>query len=286
MVVFKPVGGVWPALKVKGGSSMVSRGRLLVWTVIATVCAVASGQQPKQIVEQAVRTEMAADAADHSLWLYYEIDRKPGDGVVQWAAQTRMGELDRVLQQGGHAVDLAQQRAKMNNFINSPSLQAKQRQGGQHDDKQAAQMLNMLPNAFIWTISRRDESTTYLHFRPDPNFNPPTWESRVFAAMEGDMAVDNAQHRIVSLRGRMIREVKFAWGLLGELEPGGTFDVERRQLAHGIWQITETHIHIQGHALIFKSISDQEDDVKSKFQELPSTITLREAEEKLMAEND
>lgn len=260
--------------------------RLLVWTVMAVVCASASGQQPKQIVEQAVRTELAASAGDHSLWLYYEIDRKPGGSVVQWVAQTRMGELDRVLEQGGHTLDRAQQQARMNKFITTPALQAKQRQSNQHDDKQAAQMLNMLPNAFLWTETRRDASTIYLHFRPNPAFNPPTWESRVFAAMEGDMAVDGAQHRIVSLRGRLVREVKFAWGLLGELQPGGSFDVERRQLAPGIWEITQTHVHIQGHALIFKSISDQEDDVKSKFEQLPADITLRAAEQKLMEQKD
>lgn len=257
---------------------------MLAWTLFVSVCAAANGQQPKQIVEQAVRTELAADAADHSLWLDYEIDRKPANSVVQWVAQTRMGELDRVLQQNGRRLTLAEQRSRMDAFIHSSSAQAKQRQGSQHDDRQATQMLNMLPNAFIWTEVRRDASSTYLHFRPDPNFSPPTWESRVFAAMEGDMQVDNAHHRIVSLRGRLIHDVKFAWGLLGDLYAGGTFNVERRQLAPGIWEITETHIHIQGHALIFKSISDQEDDVKSKFQELPENITLQQAEERLMAE--
>lgn len=265
---------------------MPIRGRLLAWAMLAGVCVAAAGQQPNEIVQQAVRAEMADDAADHSLWIYYEVDRKPGDGVVQWAAQTRMGELDRVLKQAGRPLSIAQQRAKIETYIDNASAQSKQRQSSQHDDKQAAQMLNMLPRAFIWTIASRHDEMINLHFKPDPNFTPPTWESRVFAAMEGDMEIDENGHRIVSLRGRLIHEVKFAWGLLGELEPGGTFDVERRQLAPGIWEITETHVHIQGHALIFKSISEQEDDVKSKFEELPQTITLREAEEKLMAQHE
>lgn len=263
---------------------MPFKGRCFAWTLAIFVCTAAAAQSPKQVVQEAVRAELAADAADHSLWLYYEVDRKPNDGVVQWAAQTRMGELDRVLQQDGHRLTLAQQRAKLNTFIHDSSAQAKQRRGSQHDDKQATQMLNLLPRAFIWTIDRHEGSTTYLHFRPDPNFNPPTWESRVFAAMEGDMEVEDQAHRIVSLRGRLISEVKFGWGLFGSLEPGGTFDVERRQVGRGIWQITETHVHIQGHALIFKSISEQEDDVKSKFEELPSDISMQAAEQKLMAE--
>ena len=144
-------------------------------------------------------------------------------------------------------------------------------------------MLNMLPNAFIWTRTGEQGNSILLHFKPDPSFKPPTWESRVFAAMEGDMAIDKTDHRIVSLKGKMISAVKFGWGIFGALEPGGWFQVERRQVGNGIWQITETHVHIQGHALIFKNISDQEDDVKSKFQQLPANITLDQAMQKLIA---
>ena len=263
---------------------MVRWARVLAWGIMPTFCAAMHAQQPKEIVQQAVRAELAADAADHSLWLYYEVDSKPGDGVIQWAANTSMGELDRVLQTNGRRLSLAAQRNRMNAFIQNSAAQARQRRSGQHDDKQATQMLGMLPDAFLWTVTGRHDGNTYLHFQPNPNFHPPTWESRVFAAMEGDMTVDDAQHRIVSLRGRMVNEVKFAWGLLGELQPGGTFNVERRELAPKIWQITETHVHIQGHALIFKSISEQEDDVKSRFQQLPQSITFQEAEEKLLAQ--
>jgi hypothetical protein len=264
---------------------MPSSGRLLVWTSVFVVCAAASAQQPKEIVQQAVRAELASNAADHTHWLFYETDKKPGDGTVQWVAQTTLGELNRVLEKNGRALSLEEQRSRMDAFMRDTSTQAKQRKSSQQDDRQATQMLNMLPNAFIWTITSRRGDTTTLHFKPDPNFHPPTWQSRVFAAMEGDMAVDDAQHRIVSLKGTMISEVKFGWGLFGSIEPGGWFQVERRQIAKDLWQITETHVHIQGHALIFKSISEQEDDVKSHFEQLPTNITFQQAEDKLLAQS-
>jgi hypothetical protein len=96
------------------------------------------------------------------------------------------------------------------------------------------------------------------------------------------MVVDDTGHRIVSLQGKLTTEVRFGWGVLGKLQPGGTFDVERREVGRGIWQISETHVHIQGRAVFFHSISDQEDDVKSKFEELPSNITPQDAEQRLM----
>ena len=104
----------------------------------------------------------------------------------------------------------------------------------------------------------------------------------MFAGMEGDMAVDDKQHRIVSLQGRLIHDVKFGGGFLGNLEAGGSFKVERREVGDGHWQITETHVHIQGHALLFKSISEQEDDVKSKFKQLGDDVSFDRAKKELL----
>lgn len=246
----------------------------------------AQAQDANQIVTQAVRTELCADAADHTLWIYYDVDRKPDSKVREWVAETRAGALHRVIERDGHTLNESEQQSGMDGFANDSSAQAKQRKADRHDDDQATRMLGMLPNAFLWTKTGDENGATTLHFRPDPSFHPPTWESRVFAAMEGDMTVDDAQHRIVSLKGRLIHTVKFAGGLLGELKAGGTFDVERRQLAKDEWQITQTHVHIDGQALLFKSISENEDDEKSKFAELPSDISFAAAEKQLLRQNE
>ena len=258
---------------------------LLAGIVLLGACVPASSQDAKQIVQKAVRTELAADASDHTHWLYYEVDNKPGMDIKQWVADTDIGDLKRVIEKNRVTFSKAQQRQSINAYIGDSSAQAKQRKSGQHDDRQATQMLSMLPKAFVWTKAGEQGNDTILRFRPDPNFNPPTWESRVFAAMAGEMAVDNSQHRIVSLKGRMIHDVKFWGGLLGSLQSGGSFDVERRQVGGGEWSITETHVHIQGHALIFKSISEQEDDVKSRFKELSAHQSPAAAENMLLAQN-
>ena len=97
------------------------------------------------------------------------------------------------------------------------------------------------------------------------------------------MLVDTEQHRITSLKGKLIQDVKILGGLLGSLDAGGTFDVERRETGENVWQITETHVHISGHALIFHTISEQEDDVKSDFKPLPSNVTMQQAKSDLLA---
>jgi len=253
----------------------------IVAIVIASQRALYS-QSAKQIVQLAVQTELTAAQNDHSRWTYFESDRDQKLTVRQWVAETQSGSLKRVIERNGQSISSDQQRKEMDNFVMDGSAQAKQRKSGQHDDEKAAELLRLLPNAFLWTSSGTQGSNIVLHFKPDAQFRPPDMEARVFGAMEGDMAVDSSQHRIASLKGRLIRDVKIGGGLLGELKAGGTFDVERREIAKTIWQITETHVHIQGHALIFKNISVNEDDEKSKFNQLTQNISLKQAELELL----
>jgi hypothetical protein len=257
-------------------------GISVIGQTVAIALAQSDAQSPRALVERAVQNELAKDRDDHTRWLYYEDDRKPENPVKQWVADTSNGSLKRVLQIDGRKLSQSEQLDRINRFLGDTSAQAKARKSSSHDDEQAAEMLQLLPKAFLWTKTGEDGDNTLLHFKPDPNFRPPDIEARVFAAMEGDMAVDTRQPRIASLKGKMIQDVKILGGLLGELNAGGTFDVERRETGDGVWQITETHVHINGHALLFKTISEHEDDIKTHFKQLPQSITMQQAKSELM----
>lgn len=263
----------------------MSATRPLTFSVVVSAAMALSAQTPRDIVRRAVQTELVASQNDHSHWLYFEYDRQPSKSVKQWVAQARLVSLNRVVERNGQVLPEAQQKQEMRAFINDPRAQSKQRKSGQHDDEQAAELLKILPDAFIWTNVGEHGDNLLFHFRPDPSFHPPDLEARVFAAMEGDMAIDREQYRIASLKGRLIRDVKIGYGLLGELQAGGTFDVERCELMPKVWEIVETHVHIQGHALIFKTISENEDDVKSNFKPIANSTSLEQAQNELLSLN-
>jgi hypothetical protein len=263
---------------------MASAGRYLIFAV-GLLLPPAHAEDARQFVQRAVQTELKADQNDHTRWMFYETDRTPARNVDQWVAQTREGALVRVVRENGQLVPESQQRQTMDAFLHDWTARSKQKKSEQHDDEQATELLNLLPQAFLWTEAGTNGDLRVLHFKPNPDFRPPDLEARVFASMEGDMAVDSHQLRIASLKGRLIREVKILGGLVGSLNAGGTFDVERRETGTGIWQITETHVHIQGHALLFKNISEQEDDVKTRFRELTTgDLSLQQAEGDLLAQ--
>lgn len=85
------------------------------------------------------------------------------------------------------------------------------------------------------------------------------------------------------MKGQLIHNINFGYGLLGRLNRGGSFAIERHDIGGGEWQITATHIHIQGHALIFRSISEQEDDQKTSFSPEQDQVTMEQAAAAVMS---
>jgi hypothetical protein len=234
---------------------------------------------PTDLVVEAVRAELAADQNDHSLWRYRD-EQKQQDDSISIVVQTDRGAVRRLISRHGRPLTPAEAQAENNrihNFIHDPSSLAKQRRDGAQDDKSARDLLNMLPTAFLWRVEREDANTLHLHFEPNPGFDPPSLQARVLSAMNGELVVDKSQHRIETISGRLTRDVTIGFGFLGRLRAGGTFRVERRQVVPNLWQITETHVHIDGKALFFKNISQQQDEVQTDFTQVPANATLEQA---------
>jgi len=269
------------------------RARWFVCGFIAGLLPLSIGAQPqpdKQAqarVRVVMQNELVADRNDRSRWQYRDLDRKPDGEALYQVVETDHGSVKKKLQQDGRPLDaeaLRAEDARIWAFVNDPAQQAKQRKEGAQDDKRAENLLQMFPDAFLWSIKSENDETVTFAFAPNPDFNPPTMESRVFSAMAGEIVANKLQKRVQSIKGKLIRDVKFGWGLLGKMDAGGTFNVERREIAPGIWSITESHVHITGKALFFKTIGEQEDEVKSQFHETPPATTLEQAANILKAE--
>jgi hypothetical protein len=241
----------------------------------------------QEIVRVATQTEMDACREDHSRWEYKDFYKGESGAKVLLVVETGRGALKKKVEEDGRPLspeELKKEDARIAEFVHDPAEQAKQHKDGEQDDKRAEDMLRMLPEAFVWTVKAETDKAVTLGFVPDTEFEPPTMESRVFAAMAGEIVVDKAQHRIQTIKGELTEDVKFGFGLLGRMKKGGTFEIERRELAPGIWQIAESHVHIEGKAVLFKSIGEEDDEVKTGFRRVAPEMTLEQAAEKLKGE--
>lgn len=64
-------------------------------------------------------------------------------------------------------------------------------------------------------------------------------------------------------------------------DKGGAFRVKQAEVAPGHWDITLLHVNMHGRALFFKTISVQQDEMRSNFCRVPDNLTLPQAAEKL-----
>jgi hypothetical protein len=232
------------------------------------------------IVRGAVASQMQADRDDHSNWIYRDHDVS-GRDLVSMCVGSPQGELRRIIEINGKPVtaDEAQRETqRIAEYVRDPDAQARNHKNIAHDDEQATELLKMLPDAFLWTIVSDNSTDSTLSFSPNPKFDPPDMEARVMGAMAGTMVVMHNGHHIRTFRGSLTENILIGYGLIGRLYKGGTFDIERREIGLGLWEITETHVHIGGHVLFFKTIGQQEDEVKTDWKPSPAQ-SLKEAEQ-------
>jgi hypothetical protein len=251
--------------------------QLLILATLALPLAAAYAQTPQQIVQQVVDSERAANQADHSQWVYLQDNRKPKEHLIQWVASTPHGAVCRVLARDGRELPESEQRTQINKFLHDTHAQNKEIAENKHDLQQVDDFLKLLPQAFVWSQTATSDTSTTLHFEPDPHFHPPTREARVFAGMSGDLVADNQQHRIHKMSGHLIHEVTFGGGLLGRLKQGSSFALEQEPVGDGFWELTAIHVHLQGNALLFHSVSLEQEDQRSRFAPEPQDISLDQA---------
>src|SRR3984957_16485903 len=264
----------------KGKAHWFWVGILALW--FSTVHA----QNPQEIIQRAVNIERIADQNDHSNWIYLEESDKPKEHVLQWVAGTQQGNVERVLERDARQLPETEQRELIQKYLHDSRAQKKQIEEGNHDNKQIDDLLKLLPEAFIWTQTGATATTTSLHFDPAPNFHPPTREARVFSGMTGDLVIDNQQHRICKVKGHLMHDVTFGGGLLGRLKERSSFSLEQQQVGPALWELTAIHVHLEGNALLFKSVSLQQDDKRSRYQPAPADTSLEQAAASVMTQPD
>jgi hypothetical protein len=245
---------------------------------------IAQAQSPEEIVRTVVRNELDADTNDRTAWMYRDAYKSPDKNIVKLIIETQQGNLSEVVEDNGHPPSAEQHQAdldRIRQMLTDPAFRQRLKRNEQQDSKQARDMMNMLPNAFIWNIVDRGNGDVKLTFRPNPSFSPDGMNGKVLAAMSGTLVVSEHGMRLRSLSGHLDKDVVFAWGLLGRINAGGTFQIIREEVGTGNWQITQTHVHISGHALFFKNIGDQEDEVTSDYRRTPEGVDLNKAAQML-----
>jgi hypothetical protein len=193
--------------------------------------------------------------------------------------------LQRLVSINGQPLTTGQRRAedeRIRRLVSNPDAMRREAKKQRDDAEQARTMLKIFPDAFRFRVDSVQGNLVKLAFEPNPAFHPPSRAAQVFHDMSGTVLVDAKQKRLVEISGRLATDVKFAGGVLGHLDKGGTFFVRQQDLGLGHWEMTLMDVQMNGKALLFKNIAVREKSTCTNFHAMPSGANLREIAESLV----
>ena len=260
---------------VRRGKSLCELLSFLLLVATAAVAQDASRALVLKMVDNELRSQKQP-----RYWMYLDSKKEPGKSEINRVIQTPECWLSGPVSVDGRVPtqeEAQHAREQVEALVNDPKVRKKNRGQFDADGRKSAEMLRMLPDAFLFTRDGMEGKSLRLNFRPNPKYQPPSSEAKVFHHMEGVLLIDAEQIRLVRLSGTLVSEVGFGFGILGRLEKGGSFEVVQSEVAPGDWEVSRLDVHITGRALFFRAIGEQQDEVRTQFQPVPSDLSLTEA---------
>lgn len=233
-----------------------------------------------QLIKDVAYNELRDRALD-SFWAY-DVHQKIGqNSYAKRQVETQQGPIFRILEVNGKPLTGAESRkeqARLEHLIKSPGALARNREDHQQDEERLQRLIKLMPDAFLY---EQDGPATgdivTFRFRPNPSFNPPTYEARVFHGMAGTIEVNQRLKRFVAMQGTVINQIDFGFGLLGYVDKGGQFRIHRQQVSANHWKTDLVDVHVSGRVILFKSVSKDHHEVRSDFQAVPTDISVNDA---------
>jgi hypothetical protein len=237
-----------------------------------------TAQSEHDLMKDVVYNELQ-DRSKQSFWEYRVEKRVGSETLVEYQVETADGPVHVVLSNLGSPLTEEQRRqeqARQAALQRDPSLQARVKQKHDDDEQKLERLMKVMPDAFIFKYDGTDEGLTRLKFTPDPSYSPPTYEAKAIHGLGGTVWIDPRQKRLVHLRGTIVDRVDFGFGLLGHIEKGGTFELRRQQVTATHWKTSLLDLRISAKAILFKTISRDQREVRSDFKPVPLSTTMQQ----------
>ncbi len=246
---------------------------------------------PDEIVRKTVANELAA-ANDSGHYLYRLKKETPEYSETDAVIETKDWLIKRRLALNGKPLTSKQEEEDekgLQSLIAEPEKLQKMREEQRKHERRVRELVQALPAAFQYEYDseeqpERGHQLIQMKFHPNPAYDPPSRELQILRGMDGTMVVDATVYRLVRVQASLIRRVNFAWGILGHLDAGGRFLLERQDVGVGRWQITLVALHLTGKIFFFKTINIDSTVRTSDFRRLKDDLTLVQGLELLRVE--
>lgn len=247
----------------------------------AHACYAQMAAEPTQKLINDVAYNELQDRERDSFWSY-DVDQKIGqNSFAKRQVETKEGPIFRILAENGKPLTDAENKKdqeRLQHLVDNPSALTKNREDHEQDEERLQRLVKLMPDAFLYEPDGPPSGDLVIfRFQPNPAFNPPTYEARIFHGMAGTIEINRRLKRFVAMHGTVIDRIDFGFGLLGYVDKGGRFEIHREQVNASHWKTDLVDVHVAGRVILFKSVSKDHHEVRSDFQPVPTDISVSEA---------
>ena len=250
-----------------------------------TGCLAAStmhGQTPSQMVSTMAAREVAARNQDNAYsYLADEVSaRTGGHRWTEKVVEIPDGSLRRLVAIDGRPLTSAEAKEeanRINDIVHHPDEFRRTGLAHKDDEARAQHLLEMLPRAFLITPAGEMDGCTQFAFRANPAFQPSSYEERIAAAMTGTVSMREAGSRLCGLQATIVHPVEFGFGLLGRIEQGGHFQLQRTPVDPVHWKTDRISVHMQGRILLMKTLTREQEVKRTEIHLLSAHMSLEQA---------
>jgi hypothetical protein len=251
--------------------------------VFALAAAMSVAQAPpavpaNQLVREVVYNELH-DHEHHGYWRYLAERHLQQGEVLEDQIETADGTVKQVVlinHRPPTAAARQNEQERLNHLLSSDSDKARLRQEHFEDERRIGRILSLLPDAFLFDYAGWADGCWHFRFRPNPRYSAQSIESRIFHAMNGELWIDSRMKHLVRLDGQMQSNVDFGFGILGRLYKGGWFRLERVRVSATDWKTSRLEIHMNGRAMLFKTIARETCEFRRDFTPVPAAMSVKQ----------
>jgi hypothetical protein len=226
-----------------------------------------------------VANEVAA-LADSSHPMRYHLRKvSPRLTTVKAIIETRDGDVARLLSRDNaplSAEDKQKEEDRLNQLSADASRQGHRQEREASDIDKFTKILRALPTALIYKYSRNEGGQSVYSFVPDPKFQPQNFEEQLLTGMEGELWLDTKAERVTKLSGKLVKDVDYGWGIIGQIDKGAALLIEQKEISPGLWRATRLIIKAN-YRVVYKSRSSDATLELSDFSPVQQGLDYRTA---------
>ena len=244
---------------------------------------------PHALVQAAIENELK-NAYGHRPPVRYLLRKKTRNtDTTKEIVETSQGGVARLVaihNQPLNAKQTQMELQRLHELASNPAAQQHRRHNEERDAARIADMMRLLPNAFInrfeGSVQAPNGTAIRMSFEPNPHFSPPTFESRILTGIRGEIWIDPTDLRVVRIEGHLFREVDYGWGILGTLYPGGTVRLDQAKTPECGWHLSHLILNMTGKELMLKSLRVAIDETATDYHPVPAGWKYTDAIEWLL----